>query len=265
MNDVHEHGVHGWLAAAPVVTVLVATTLAGGYLVLVRRRERTLGRRWSGLRTGAWLAGAVLVAAGLSPWTVEAAHADARGHMAQHLLLGMYAPLGVVLAAPMTLLLGASAPGTRRLLARLLHSLPVRLLTRPAVAAVLAVAGLYVLYLPGRTTAAQDHPAPHLLVSLHLLLAGTLFTWSVAGPDPAGPHPASLRHRVVVLVLAAGAHAFLATLLYARAPALPPGNGHPAAELEQAALWMYYGGDIAEVALAVALFAGWYRSTARRA
>src|SRR5690606_37034579 len=107
MNDVHEHGVHGWLAAAPVVTVLVATTLAGGYLVLVRRRERTLGRRWSGLRTGAWLAGAVLVAAGLSPWTVEAAHADARGHMAQHLLLGMYAPLGVVLAAPMTLLLGA--------------------------------------------------------------------------------------------------------------------------------------------------------------
>jgi putative membrane protein len=42
-----------------------------------------------------------------SPPLEALAHADARGHMAQHLLLGMYAPLALVLGAPLTLLLGS--------------------------------------------------------------------------------------------------------------------------------------------------------------
>ena len=33
--------------------------------------------------------------------------------------------------------------------------------------------------------------------------------------------------------------------------------------MEQAARWMYYGGDLAEVVLAVLLFAEWYRRRAR--
>jgi putative membrane protein len=63
-------------------------------------------------------------------------------------------------------------------------------------------------------------------------------------------------------VLAAAAHAYLAKLLFARAPQLPPGSPHTVTEQEQAAQWMYYGGDIAEVLLATALFASWYRSEA---
>jgi putative membrane protein len=34
--------------------------------------------------------------------------------------------------------------------------------------------------------------------------------------------------------------------------------------MEQAAQWMYYGGDIAEILLATALFASWYQQRGRR-
>ena len=65
---------------------------------------------------------------------------------------------------------------------------------------------------------------------------------------------------------AAAAHAYLAKtkLLFARAPQLPPGSPHTVTEMEQAAQWMYYGDDIAEVLLATALFASWYRQRGRR-
>jgi len=67
-----------------------------------------------------------------------------------------------------------------------------------------------------------------------------------------------------VLVLAAGAHAVLAKLLYAGAATLPALQGYPVARSEQAAQLMYYGGDVAEVLLAVALCAAWARSRRRR-
>jgi putative membrane protein len=103
------------------------------------------------------------------------------------------------------------------------------------------------------------HPWGHHLVNLHLVLAGCLFTWAVAGPDPAPRRP-GYGTRFAVLVLAAGAHAWLAKLLYAGAATLPALRGYPVAGSEQAAQLMYYGGDAAEVLLAVALFAAWSRT-----
>jgi putative membrane protein len=68
----------------------------------------------------------------------------------------------------------------------------------------------------------------------------------------------------LVLVAAGAAHAYLAKLLYARAPGLPPGGSHDLDQVQAAAQLMYYGGDLAELALAVALFAGWYRTPSSR-
>ncbi|WP_069385950.1 cytochrome c oxidase assembly protein [Cellulosimicrobium cellulans] len=264
-THVHHPPAHG---AAPdvvgwLVPVLVLAVLVGAYLALVARRERALGRRWGRGRTAAWAAGSALLALAVSPPVADLAHADARGHMVQHLLLGMYAPLGLVLGAPVTLLLGAATTAGRRQVAAVLRSLPVRVLSHPLVAGVVDMGGLYVLYLTGLYAASMSSTLLHGVVNVHFVLAGTLFTWAVAGPDPA-PHRPGVRVRVVALVLAAGAHAYLAKLLYARAGELPPGGHHTAAEVESAAQWMYYGGDLAEVALAVALFAGWYRARGRR-
>jgi putative membrane protein len=65
--------------------------------------------------------------------------------------------------------------------------------------------------------------------------------------------------------VAGGAHSYLGKLLYARAAELPPGAGHSAAEVEVAARWMYYAGDVVELLLAAALFAAWYRGAGRAA
>lgn len=182
--------------------------------------------------------------------------------MVQHLLLGMYAPLGLVLGAPVSVLLGSLGRRGRRVAAAVLRSPVVHVLSHPVAAAVISTGALLALYL-GPAHALLTHPWGHHLVALHLVLAGCLFTWSVAGPDLAPRRP-SHPSRLAVLVLAAGAHAVLAKLLYAGAATLPALQGYPVARSEQAAQLMYYGGDVAEVLLAVALCAAWARSRRRR-
>ena len=132
---------------------------------------RRSGRAWRAWRTITIAVGLVLVAAALFP-PVEAAATGARGHLTQHLLLGMYAPLALVLGAPATLLLAA---------------LPVR--SRPRVAAVLTVGGLYLLYLTPLYTLSARSALVHHPLHVHFLLAGYLFAWAVAGPDPAPRRP----------------------------------------------------------------------------
>ena len=68
--------------------------------------------------------------------------------------------------------------------------------------------------------------------------------------------------RVGVLVVSLGLHAFLAKLMYARL--LPTGVPFSADEIGEAAVLMYYGGDLAELLLATALFATWYAQRRRQ-
>jgi putative membrane protein len=176
--------------------------------------------------------------------------------MARHLLLGMFAPLGIVFGAPVTLLLRNLPPAAgRRLVGWLGHPLP-RTISHPVGAAVLDIGGLYLLYLTPLLAATAAYPLINGLVHWHFFAAGCLFTWAIAGPDPA-PHRPGMATRLVVLVVAAGLHATLAKLIYAHGLAVGPGVG--IGQIREAALWMYYGGDLAELALLVALFAGWWR------
>jgi putative membrane protein len=232
---VHQHTGHGdWSDTVPWLVAVAG--MATGYLVAAVR-AKSGPRGWSGWRIAAWLAGCLAVAAAL----LLPGPGDARDHMARHLLLGMLAPLGLVLAAPVTLFLRTAPPTARWVAVRMLRSSAVHLLGHPAVAAVLSVGGLYVALLV---------PLPaHPVLDLHYLAAGYLFVWSVAGPDPAPRRP-SLKLRMVVLVLTAAAHSVLAKYLYVLAVVDPE---------RDAALLMYYGGDVAELLLAVALFTSWYR------
>ncbi|GAA4431784.1 cytochrome c oxidase assembly protein [Georgenia halophila] len=255
------------MTTAPVWASVVAAGLAGGYLVLLRRRPTAL-RTWPTWRTGAWLTGTAVIAVGLV--LAGSGAGDHRVHMAAHLALGMYAPLALVLGAPVRLLLGSLGHASRLRVTALLASGVVRALSHPVMAAVLNVGGMFVLYLSPLYAASAEHAGLHLLVIGHFILAGYLYTWAIAGPDPA-PHRPSLVVRAAVLVAAAGAHAFLAKLLYARAGELAgahPGHGTAAGAdvvgLEAAARLMYYGGDVAEILLALLLFGVWYRRRAGR-
>lgn len=251
-------GVAGWLLPALLVVVPAAAYLAG----TVRLRAR-LGRRWSPLRTASAVLGLVLLAVALSPPVTAAAHADLRVHVVRHLLLGSFGPLALVLSAPVTLALGASSTAVRRRIGAVLGSPAVAVLSHPVPAAVLSTGGLYLLHATGLFALSMRDPGVGALVDLHLVLAGCLFSWAVAGPDPSR-HRASTAVRLAVLVLAGAAHGLLAKLLVAQEGRWPPGTSHPQWQVEAAAQWMYYGGDLAELLLAVALLAGWYRTSGRR-
>lgn len=126
-----------------------------------------------------------------SPWNcpvapvISYAHSDLRGHMVQHLLLGMFAPLALVLGAPGTLLLRSIRTEVARRLVALLDTRPVRFLIHPVTAVVLDMGAMCLLYLSPLYVISTTNPTIHFLVHLHFVLSGYLYTWSIAGPEVA--------------------------------------------------------------------------------
>ncbi|MGW6486776.1 cytochrome c oxidase assembly protein [Streptomyces sp. NPDC055056] len=254
MPSPHHHAPQGNGLPERVLTVLVLLIAASGYLLAVRRaRRRNPTRGWSRWRTASFLVGLALLALGLLPPVGTVAHADFRGHMTQHMLIGMYAPTALVLAAPVTLLLRALPTAPARHVTAVLHSSPARVLVHPAVALLLTVGVLGLLYFTPLYNNAMTHPAGHWLVHAHFLASGSLFAYVIAGPDPAPGRP-SVRTRMVYLGLAIAAHALIAQAMYA---GVYVDVYAPVGEVRQGAEIMYYGGDIAELLLAGALVATW--------
>lgn len=251
MVDLHADGGAGPLG---LLGWCVGLALVLSYLVLAAVDRRA----WPIRRCVWWLLGCTAVTLSIAgPWT-GAADRSFRDHMITHLLLGMLAPLLLVLAAPVTLLLRSLPVAAGRRLSRVLTSAPVRIVTEPAVAATLSVGGLWLLYTTDLYPAMHHRPGLHLLVHLHLLTAGYLLTAALISVDPL-PHRRSFRHRSVVVVLAVAAHDVLAKHLYAHPPV-----GVSAADAEAGSMLMYYGGDAVELAIMIMLWQRWYRTTRPR-
>ncbi|MCZ4124591.1 cytochrome c oxidase assembly protein [Streptomyces sp. H39-S7] len=253
MQPTHHHVSGGGLLGA-VLTVLLLLVAASAYLLAVRRaRRRNPARGWSGRRTASFLTGLGLLGVALLPPLGSSAHTDFRGHMAQHMLIGMYAPPALVLAAPVTLLLRTLPPAGGRRITSALRSLPARMLSHPAVALLLSTGTLGLLYCTPLYNTAMDHPTGHWLMQAHFLASGCLFAYVIAGPDPAPARP-GVRTRLVYLGFAIAAHALIAQAMY---------GGYfvdihaPIDQVQRGAEIMYYGGDIAELLLAGALVATW--------
>jgi putative membrane protein len=243
------HGADGPSMLAPRLLVVL---VAGGYLWLAwRQRQRPRG--WSAWRTAGFIAGSALLMLGLVPQWLPFPAGDFRKHMLQHLLLGMLAPLGLVMAAPITLVLRSVPARLGRGISRGLRSRYMQVVANPISALVLDLGGMALLYFSPLYMAMMTDPALHYLVHLHFVLAGCLYTWVIAGPDPA-PHRPSVPARLVVLGAAVLVHSVLAQLLYAGWFVQVPA---PAGQLQQAAELMYYGGDIVEMLLAIALVSTW--------
>jgi putative membrane protein len=236
--------------AVPWLLVPIAIVAAGYVVMALRRRAEPRG--WPAVRIACFLTGVTLLAGAtlpVSPWPAE----DFRAHMVQHLLLGMFAPTFLVLGAPMTLVLRTAPRPWGRQIGRLLHSRSARVLAHPVTALVLSVGGMVALYAtPLYGAVASGSALSHHLVHAHFFASGYLFAWVVAGPDPAPRRP-SVPARLVVLGVAIAAHAVVSQLLYAGAISVPI----TVDERRGAAELMYYGGDIAELLLALALLVTW--------
>ncbi|MFI2711653.1 cytochrome c oxidase assembly protein [Micromonospora sp. NPDC018662] len=239
---------HGGHADGFPATALLPAVVFWAYLAAALR-QRDPGRPgWSSARTASFGLGALLVTVGL----LRPA-GDFVGHMWQHLLIGMLAPLALVLGAPVTLLLRTLDRRTGRRLVHALRHPVARVLGHPVTGLLLTAGGLWLLHLTPLYRATLESPLLHTLVQAHFLLSGTLFAWSIAGPDP-GPHRPRVPLRLVVLGAGVAAHATIAQLLYAGVFVDVPATG---AELRAGATLMYYLGDLAEIALALALLATW--------
>ncbi|WP_258036319.1 cytochrome c oxidase assembly protein [Streptomyces sp. SM10] len=262
-HPAHHHQEAGGLPVDVLLPAVLVMLLTGGYVLLtVRARRRNAQAGWGRWRTGWFLGGCGLLAAGLLPPIAPWAHGDFRGHMLQHLLIGMYAPLGLVLGAPVTLLLRNLPAEQGRRLTGLVRSRPVHVLVNPVTALTLSVGTLGLLYFTPLYNAMSASTGLHWLLHVHFLLAGCLFAYVIAGPDPAPTRP-GVPVRLVVLGVAIAAHAVIAQLMYGGFGI----NIHaPIDQVQGGAQIMYYGGDVAELLLAVALVETWRpQPSARRA
>ncbi|KZR58031.1 cytochrome c oxidase assembly protein [Pseudobacillus badius] len=223
--------------------------------VAVSNRYR---RKWPYFRTACWVAGISLVLSSVTGPLAARAHVDFTAHMAGHLLLGMAAPLLLVMAAPVTLILRTLPTGAARTLARLLKSKPIRFLSDPAVAALLNVGGLWVLYTTELYRAMHESLFLHLFIHFHVFLAGYLFTAVILYIDPI-PHQKSFLYRALVLILALAGHGILSKYIYAHPPA-----GVAEAQAKMGGVFMYYGGDAIDMILVFLLCLYWYRSARPR-
>jgi putative membrane protein len=129
----------------------------------------------------------------------------------------------------------------------------MRFVSHPVTALTLNIAGMAVVYFTPLYRIMQHSALVHHWVHVHFLLAGYLFAWAIAGPDPALHRP-TVPYRLAVLGVGIFLHASLSQLMYA--------NFHvrvdaPLAQLRGGAELMYYGGDIAELLLAFAMVSTW--------
>ena len=259
----HEHGLGAKLGAeaASAPFPLAGVVLGGAlllflvaYVVLVRAGRRR-GRAWSDARTLSAAAGVVAGVVAVGPLGV-AGHHDFTAHMWGHLLLGMLAPLLLVLSAPVTVALRGLPVAWARRLSRVLSTPYVRVVSHPVVAGLLNIGGLWLLYTTPLHAWMHASAVGHLLVHVHVLLAGWVFTAAILQVDPA-PHPHGHPLRAGVLVAFLALHAILSKHVYAHPPA-----GVGVAEAQAGAQLMYYGGDWIDLVLIAVFCLDWYRRTA---
>ena len=283
-----------WLAAAvpPPISVarlvswwtldpvpLVLSVLSGWCYVAGVRRLSARGRRWRTARTVSFAAGLVVVLVATQSGLARYDTTLFSVHAAQHLLLGMLAPLLLVLGAPMTLAIQAGHRPTQRWLIGLFHHRVVRFLTLPVTAWFLFGTTMLGLYLTGLYELSLRNGVVHGWVHLHLLVVGCLFTEAVVGVDPGWGRSRAGRQltypvRLLLVVLLVPFHAVLGlTLLSADRPVAADwylGLGRtwgasPLTDQHTGAGLMWGLGDLLGVVLVIIVAYQWMRADEREA
>ena len=195
--------------------LLLATALyIRGVVTLARR-----GDKWPIGRTIAFAMGISFADFATSGGIGVYSHFAFSYHMIAHMTLGMIAPIGFVLSAPITLALRALPPGRTELerglrgsLISIIHSRYSVFITNPVSALIIFDGSLFALYLtPLFGTLMRSHSG-HLLMDIHFVLAGYLFFYVIIGVDV---NPRKIPHivRIIVLFAAMSIHAFFSITL----------------------------------------------------
>jgi putative membrane protein len=216
------------------------------------------GRPWPLHRSGLWIAGMLAALASVAGPMARASHESFTAHMVGHLLLGMLAPLLLVLAAPITLALRTLDVVPARRLSALVKTPLVRFFVHPITATVLSVGGMWAIYATELYPAMQNNMLLILAVHVHVFVAGYLFTASMISVDPR-PHRPGYLYRAIVMIVALAGHDILAKYIYSHPP-----TGVPVAEAQAGSMIMYYGGDAIDLVVIIVLCTQWFSATRPR-
>ena len=201
-------------------------------------------------------------------------------HMIAHMVIGMVAPIGLVLGAPITLALRTlpqgrtpDERGIRGMLIAFLHSRYSLLLTNPLTALALFDGSLFVLYFTNLFGNLMQSHVGHLFMNIHFLLAGFLFFHVIIGIDP---NPRKIPHlvRIVILFAAMSIHAFFAIALLATTTLIDQGYygslktpwlGDLLADQHAAGAIAWGMGEVPIILALIATFIQWMRDDSREA
>jgi putative copper resistance protein D len=196
------------------VLVLLVALYIKGVVVLTKR-----GDKWPVGRTISFALGISAVDFATSGGLGLYANFSFSYHMIAHMVIGMIAPIGLVLGAPITLALrtlpqgrNPQERGIRGSLIVVLHSKVGIIFTNPIIALIIFDGSLFALYFTDLFSVLMSTHVGHLFMTLHFLVAGYIFFSVIIGVDP---NPRKIPHllRIVVLFAAMSIHAFFSVAL----------------------------------------------------
>ena len=196
------------------ILVLLVALYIKGVVVLTKR-----GDKWPVGRTISFALGISAVDFATSGGLGLYANFSFSYHMIAHMVIGMIAPIGLVLGAPITLALrtlpqgrNPQERGVRGSLIAVLHSKVGIIFTNPIIALIIFDGSLFALYFTDLFSVLMYTHVGHLFMTLHFLVAGYIFFSVIIGVDP---NPRKIPHllRIVVLFAAMSIHAFFSVAL----------------------------------------------------
>jgi putative copper resistance protein D len=257
-----------------ILTLMVALYVKG-VIVLTKR-----GDKWSVGRTIAFALGITATDFATSGGLGLYAQFSFSYHMMSHMVLGMIAPIGLVLGAPMTLALRtlpqgrtSDERGVRGSLLAALHSKIGVIYTNPIVALAIFDGSLFALYFTDLFSILMQSHIGHLFMSLHFLAAGFLFFFIIIGVDP---NPRRVHHlvQIVILFAAMSIHAFFSVALMSTTTLIDKGFyaslqtpwlGDALADQKLGGSIGWAMGEIPILIALVATFINWMRDDSREA
>ena len=187
------------------------------------------GDKWPVGRTLSFVVGLLMVNFAINGSIGVYSHFGFSYHMIEHMILGMIAPIALVLSAPITLALrtlpsgrDSEEEGPRNILISFLHSRYAKLITNPVVALLIFDGSLFILYFTGLFGTLMGSHLGHQFMNLHFLLAGALFFHVIVGVDPNPNRPPNVV-RMVILFAAMSIHAFFSIALMSATTVLDGG------------------------------------------
>ncbi len=251
----------GWSRGPFAFVVLAACLGAAAWYLRAVKALQARGRKWSGRRTAAFLAGLLSVELALGSAVATLSMTMFPVHVTQHLLLMFVGPPLLALGAPSTLLLQTADKRVKQAWLKVLHSGAFAALTHPVTVWFMYYGAMFAFFLSPLLGDAMRHPAIMDVWNVGFLLGAACFWWPMVGLDPIPRWRMGYGLRFVNLLLGVPFESFLGIALLSLHNPVAPMYSLSSSHNGGALLWGMT--ELLTVVAMVPIFAQWARSDLR--